>query len=508
MRVAVLGCAAVRLDEISAALRALDEAHLLRLPESESALAARRDWVDFASNDYLGLAGLTPRGEDVSRETLGAELSLGSVASVLDDASATDTPPPGSGSSVSASGAPTSGDVSRETLLAAKPMDVGVGFQQAAERTGVPAVTSALGRSAGRRLQQAAERAGVLAGVPLDASGRARGVSRETSNEPGAFAGGSGASRLVFGTHPAHLAAEAELADWLGYDGALCFSSGYAANVGALGALLSPEDCVISDELNHASLIDGIRLSRARPTIVRHLDLDALEAALHAGQGAPARWVVLESYSSMDGDGPDLGRVRQLCDRYEAHLYLDEAHGVGLFGPEGRGRAAEAGVHADVLMAGLGKAVGAQGGAVLGSRELCVWLWNRARSFVFSTAPAPLTATTLRERVARVRAADVERARVHALAASTRGRLAELGYELGVGSFGPILGLRLGEAERALRWAAELRAAGFLVQAIRPPTVPPGGSRLRLTLRASHRAEDIERLLACLANLRDRKHAP
>lgn len=513
----------MRLDEISAALRALGEADLLRLPESESELAARRGWIDFASNDYLGLASRGLPAPDVSRETSTGSPHLADRDEALPTgavsrATSSGVEAPGPQRAAGASSAGVAGtspgpELTGATLLGAPAAPLAATLPSQGSGQFVPDVsratpdghtTAPTGLNVSRATSGGAphgERLGTAPGV--------RGVgTADRLVEAGGRAGGSGASRLVFGTHPPHLAAEAALADWLDYEAALTFSSGYAANVGALGALLSVEDCVLSDELNHASLIDGIRLSRARATIVPHLDLAQLEAGLRAGQGARARWVVLESYSSMDGDGPDLRRVRELCDRYDAALYLDEAHGVGLFGPAGRGRAAEAGVRADVLMAGLGKAVGAQGGAILGSAELRTWLWNRARSFVFSTAPAPLTATMLVERIGRVRAADAERARLLALAAQTRERLLGLGFDLGSGSFGPILGLRLGEAERALRWAAALRSAGFLAQAIRPPTVPALGSRLRLTLRASHRDDDVERLIACLTDIRDRERTP
>jgi 8-amino-7-oxononanoate synthase len=319
-------------------------------------------------------------------------------------------------------------------------------------------------------------------------------VSRETLlSEPGA-----GASRLIHGTRREHLKLEEELADWTGQPRALLFTSAYAANVGALGCLLGPEDWVVSDALNHASLIDGCRLSRARVRVVPHLDLEAVEAALAEGAGAPARWVVVESYYSMDGDSPDLAALRAVCDRHSAHLYVDEAHGLGVFGPQGAGLCRARGVHADVLVGGLGKACGAQGGFVAGSEPVRRWLWNRARSFVFSTGTSPLLAALAREQVQRVRSADTEREALNDTARTFRQALEREGLPLVSGSHGPILSVVLGSPATALGAAQALREQGILAQAIRPPTVPEGASRLRLTLNAHHRQEHAHRVATAL----------
>lgn len=314
-------------------------------------------------------------------------------------------------------------------------------------------------------------------------------VSRETlSSAPGA-----GASRLIYGSTTEHLELEEELARWVGTEAALLFSSGYAANVGALSCLLGPGDVALSDALNHASLIDGCRLSRAEVRIVPHLDLAALEGELRGAAGARARWVVVESYYSMDGDSPDLRALRRLCDRHDAHLYVDEAHGLGIFGPAGAGLCAEAGIQADVLQGGLGKACGAQGGFIAGSATLRTWLWNRARSFVYSTAPSPLLAATTKAQVHRTRAADDLRARLFGGAQLLRDALRELDVPLIPGSHGPIVGVLVGTAEDVLAVADDLRSQGFLTQPIRPPTVPPGSCRLRLTVSAAHTPEALRR---------------
>lgn len=297
------------------------------------------------------------------------------------------------------------------------------------------------------------------------------------------FPRGAGASRLVSGHHAAHEALEGALADWVGLDAALLFSSGYAANVGLLAALAGPEDVIVSDELNHASIIDGCRLSRARVIVTPHLDVAAVERALASSCDARRRFVVTESYFSMDGDVSDLASLRRLCDTYAAALIVDEAHALGIVGPGGGGRCREAGVRADALVGTLGKAVGLQGAFVAGSLDLARWLWNRARSFVFSTGVAPSLAALASRRIERVRADDAGRKRLRELERTLRRALAEMNAPLPP-SVGPIVPLVLGDARAAMDLRDRLLARGIYVQAIRPPTVPPGSSRLRLTLHA------------------------
>jgi 8-amino-7-oxononanoate synthase len=316
-----------------------------------------------------------------------------------------------------------------------------------------------------------------------------RSVSRETHGNLGA-----GASRLIHGTAAEHLLLEAELATWIGAESALLFSSTYAANAGLIAALGVRESVIVSDSANHASIIDGARLAKAEVRVVQHLNLDAVRTALQGARGARACWVVTESYFSMDGDGPDLAALRELCDTADACLIVDEAHALGIFGPEGAGRCAEAGVRPDILVGALGKAIGSHGGFVSGSRALRTFLWNRARSFVFSTAPSPLHAELTREQVTTVRAGDDLRRRLAQSSAELRARLLEAGLPLAWGSFGPIISLVLGDNERALAVATRLRAAGVLAQAIRPPTVAAGAARLRLTVKATFSPTDIQRL--------------
>jgi 8-amino-7-oxononanoate synthase len=243
---------------------------------------------------------------------------------------------------------------------------------------------------------------------------------------------GAGASRLVAGDHPEHDALEHATAAWTRMDAALVFTSGYAANVGLLSALVTPADVVVSDALNHASIIDGCRLARPRALeVVAHRSPDAVERALAAHAGEPGRrYVVTESYFSMDGDRADLPRLRAIADAYGAALIIDEAHALGILGPEGAGLAAEHGVRPDALVGTFGKAVGAQGAFVAGSRVLTDWLWNRARSFVFSTGLSPAIAAVATEGVHLARADEAGRARLLELAARLRGALVELGYRV------------------------------------------------------------------------------
>ncbi len=298
-------------------------------------------------------------------------------------------------------------------------------------------------------------------------------------------------------TGPVHRRAREELAaELVGQPAGLVFTSGYAANVGLLSALAGPGDLVVSDALNHASLIDGARLSRARVEVVPHLEVGAVEAALRGRTEARA-FVVTESYFSMDADSPDLVALRGLCDRHGAALLVDEAHALGVLGPEGRGRCAEAGIEADAVVGTFGKAFGAGGAFVAGCPSLVAWLWNRARSFVFSTGLSPTVAAAALQGLQRAGAEPERRRRVLAAAALFREGLARLGVH--PAGFGPILPWVLGEAGKALRVAADLRNRGLGVRAIRPPSVPSGTARIRLTVTAAHASTDIERALADVA---------
>jgi 8-amino-7-oxononanoate synthase len=292
---------------------------------------------------------------------------------------------------------------------------------------------------------------------------------------------GAGASRLVSGEHRAHRALEQAIAEWLGFEESIIFTSGYVANVGLVSALAEEGDLVVSDALNHASIIDGCRLSRAAITVVPHNDVDAVARAL--GARARRRWVITESYFSMEGDTPDLCALRDICNQSDAALVVDEAHAIGVLGPKGRGLCAARGVTPDVLVGTLGKALGAQGAFVAGTGDLCRWLWNRARSFVFSTGLSPMLAEIARGAVAEASADDAGRERVKRAGGQLRTGLLERGIQV-TSEHGPVLPVVLGSEERAVAWSAGLARLGITVQPIRPPTVPPGSARLRVTVRA------------------------
>jgi 8-amino-7-oxononanoate synthase len=281
---------------------------------------------------------------------------------------------------------------------------------------------------------------------------------------------GAGASRLLGGDRAVHARLEAAAAELVGLPEALVFTSGYAANVGVLSALAGPGDLIVSDALNHASIIDGARLSRARVEVVPHLDLEAASRVL-AARKEPRAFVVTESYFSMDADSPDLAALRRVCDRQQAALVVDEAHALGVLGPEGRGLCVAAGISPDVL-----------------------WLWNRARSFVFSTAMPPSVATAALQGMALARAEPWRREAVLGGATMLRNGLSALGLSL-LGR-GPIIPWVVGEPQAALRMSDLLQERGLDVRAVRPPTVPPGTARLRLTVTAAHRPADLERALS------------
>jgi len=311
---------------------------------------------------------------------------------------------------------------------------------------------------------------------------------------------GSGASRLVSGNAPAHDAAESVLSGWLGTQAALLFSSGYAANVGTIAALAGPDDVVFSDERNHASIIDGCRLARSRTLVFPHRDGDALAGSIARARPFRRGWIVTESVFSMDGDRADVRALRELCDQEGLGLYVDEAHALGVLGPAGAGVLAEAGVRADVVVGTLGKALGLAGAFVAGSSSLRAYLWNHARSLVYSTGLPPMIAAAVIAAV-RLAAEPALRSKLTANVQRFRQALAARGIAVGGDPDVPIVPLLLGGAERANATTARLLELGFFVQAIRPPTVPRETARLRITLGAAHEPPSIDALAAALAEV-------
>ncbi len=316
-----------------------------------------------------------------------------------------------------------------------------------------------------------------------------------------AWGTGAGASRLVTGDFAPMNSLEADLAAFEGCEAALLFGSGYAANLGMIPALAGPEDVVCSDALNHASLIDGCRLSRARVAVYPHQDLGALESALRAAGSARRRVVVTDTVFSMDGDLAQLPELAALCERYGAALVVDEAHATGVLGPRGAGLVRALGLErqVDARMGTLSKALGVVGAHVAGSRALRDLLINKARPLIFSTALPPALAEAARASLAIVSGTegDQRRARLFAGVRQLGAGLRRLGVAAEERS--PIFPVVLGAPARAVAAAAELRKRGHLLKAIRPPTVPAGTSRLRIALSAAHGPERISALLEALA---------
>lgn len=316
-------------------------------------------------------------------------------------------------------------------------------------------------------------------------------------------------SRLLSGHTREWQELEEEFAEFAGTESALFFTSGYAANLGLLSALLSRDDIVFSDALNHASLIDGIRLSGAERVIYPHCDLDFLETALRGCEASPARkLIVTESVFSMDGDLAPLAGIHGLARRYGAEIVVDEAHAIGVFGPQGRGRVAELGLERGTLaiLHTCGKALASAGAFVCGSATLKQFLVNRARTMLFNTALPPYFAAQIRAALGLAQAADAERARLARMSISLRGSLRSGGFDL-ARSESQIVPVLLGENSRAVEYADALEKSGFAVRAIRPPTVPSGSARLRVSLTCALCDQDVAMLYAALAAIRARERA-
>ncbi len=304
---------------------------------------------------------------------------------------------------------------------------------------------------------------------------------------------GAGASRLVSGTMAVHRELEQRLAEFEGTQACVLFGSGYLANLGVIGALAGRGDVVFSDELNHASIVDGCRLSRAEVAVYRHLDLDHLESALRAHAGtARRRLIVTDSVFSMDGDLAPLTELVELARRHDARIVVDEAHATGALGPGGRGAVAAAGLEGEVdaIVGTLGKALGSYGAYVCASAEMVRYLLNVARALIFSTAPPPpaiAAATTALELLLGQPGLTVD---LHAASRALRGSLRAEGFGVREGEM-HIVPLVVREERAAMALCEAAIERGVFAQAIRPPTVPPGTSRLRLTTMATHTPQQM-----------------
>lgn len=307
---------------------------------------------------------------------------------------------------------------------------------------------------------------------------------------------GSGASPLISGRTALHAELERHLAAFEGTEAALLFPSGFAANLGVVTALSDRDDLILSDAKNHASLIDGCRLSRATVQVYPHRDLEQLEAALHRSRSYRRRLIVTDTLFSMDGDCADLPELVELSERFDAMLVVDEAHATGVLGKRGRGLCELDDLHnrVPVRVGTLSKALGSIGGFVVGSRALIDWLFNRARPLVFSTAQPPASCAAALAALRIVRDEPQRRERVLDLARRLRGELQELGWHVGEG-YSQIVPVYIGSAERTMALSSELRGAGLFVPGIRPPSVPEGESLLRISLSSLHTDHDIDRLI-------------
>jgi len=312
---------------------------------------------------------------------------------------------------------------------------------------------------------------------------------------------GAAASRLISGTMDAHRDAEVAYADFLGTPAAVLFSTGYAANVGTVQALAGTGDIIFSDALNHASLIDGCRLSRANVRVYAHRNVDHLGSLLREHRPRAGRALIItDSLFSMDGVIAPLREIAELARSFDAGLMVDEAHALGVFGPNGRGLSAELGIQPDVVVGTLGKAFGVAGAFVAASEEVVSLIRNRARSFVYSTAPPPMLARAAIEALRLVHEADDARHALLENASELRSQLRALGFDI-PSENSQILPVLIGENNRTMQLSAELLDKGVFVQGIRPPTVPEGTARLRLTPMATHRPEHIERAIDAFASL-------
>ena len=312
---------------------------------------------------------------------------------------------------------------------------------------------------------------------------------------------GAGASHLISGHHAAHHALETRLAEFVGLPAALLFSTGYMANIGVVTALLGRDGEVFADRLNHASLNDAALLSRAKFTRYPHNDLAVLESQLAVSR-ARRKLVLVDAVFSMDGDLAPLPDLLALCERFDAWLLVDDAHGFGVLGAGGRGALAHFGLASPriVYMATLGKAAGVFGAVVAGEAEVIEWLLQKARTYIYTTATPPLLSAALLASVDLIEAGDERRAQLQKLITQLRAGLRAPTWQL-MDSATPIQPVLIGSNEAALAASQALLERGILVPAIRPPTVPADSARLRISLCAAHTEADVARLVDALNSI-------
>ncbi len=330
-------------------------------------------------------------------------------------------------------------------------------------------------------------------------------ISQVASDALGRVGLGGAASHLICGHHDAHHQLELRLSAFTQRSSALFFSTGYMANMGVISALAGRGDTIFSDRLNHASIIDGCLLSRAKIRRYPHSDMDALEAMLSNTKGH--KLVVTDGVFSMDGDVAPLRELARLCKRYDALLVVDDAHGIGVVGPEGRGCLADLGLSEEdvpILIGTLGKAVGTSGAFVAGSKMMMDYLVQKARTYIYTTAMPPAIAAATCASIDLIEREQHRRDHLQKLISRFRAEASAMGYSL-MPSETPIQPIMIGDNWSALALSQALEERGLLVTAIRPPTVPEGEARLRVTFSAAHSESDLDRLLEALAQCQEDK---
>ena len=322
-------------------------------------------------------------------------------------------------------------------------------------------------------------------------------VKNAASQRAHEFGVGSSGSRLTTGNTKWHTRLEERIAQFKRTEAALLFSNGYLANIGVLSSLPEEGDVILSDAFNHASIIDGCRLSKAQTIVYKHVDLMDLEQKLMETQKVNRRFIVTDGVFSMDGDIAPLDSIMQLAKKYRAYVIVDDAHGTGILGEFGRGTCEYFQIKPDVMIGTLSKAVGTEGGFVAGSKELIDFLINQARTFIFQTSlPPSVCAASCQSLAVIVQDMQLRDALFTNIRAVTKG-LTKIGYRM-KGTNTPIIPLIIGDSYKAVKFSQMLNEKGIFAPAIRPPTVPKGESRIRITVTAEHTIEEINQLVdAC-----------
>lgn len=328
-------------------------------------------------------------------------------------------------------------------------------------------------------------------------------VVRRSASALSRWGTGSGASRLLSGNLKIHLDLEKKLARFKKEESSVVFSSGYLANLGAVRTLVGEKDVVILDRLCHASLVDGARLSRAKFWVYEHRSAAHLEKVLARAKGFRRRLVVTDAYFSMDGDVAPIPELLALCRRHDAVLLVDEAHSTGVYGKNGRGLSEHFGVEGriPVVTGTLSKALGSVGGFVAGCRELTESIVNFCRPYIYTTAPSPASSAAVLGAIEVLTESSKPREKLWENTRFAREGLSALGLDL-MGSEGPIIPIRVGDPSKTMALKESLKASGIFVSAIRPPSVPKGTERIRLSISAAHSRAQITHLTACLKRSR------